>query len=64
MYTGIMDFTVTVNVSVERTEGKFATKEELREQIMEAIEAADPQTLEGENGGQYSITTWDVEETS
>jgi hypothetical protein len=57
-----MDFTLTVNVSVERTEGKFATKAELTEAIIEAIEQADPGTLEGENGGQYEVTTWDVSE--
>jgi hypothetical protein len=57
-----MDFTLTVNVSVERTEGKFATKDELKEQIIEAIDGANPSTLEGENGGQYEITEWNVDE--
>jgi len=57
-----MDFTLTVNVSVERTEGKFATKDELREQIIDAIDSANPQQIEGESGGQYEVTIWDVEE--
>jgi len=54
-----MHIIITIEVELERIEGKFATKEELAEQLVE--ELTDPGiTLEGENGGQYEITGWDV----
>jgi hypothetical protein len=56
-----MHFTFTVEVDAERTEGKFASRDELAEQIQEALESADPGSLEGDNGGQYELT-WEVEE--
>jgi len=56
-----MQFTIKVNVNVERTEGKFATRDEIEAQIVEAIESADPGTFEGENGGQYEVNDWSVE---
>lgn len=55
-----MKFSYTVEVEVERDEGKFATKDELADQIEEALQDADPGTLEGENGGSYSVVTWEV----
>jgi hypothetical protein len=55
-----MQFSFTVNVETERTEGKFASKDELADQIQEAIESADPGELEGENGGTYEVTSWEV----
>lgn len=57
-----MTFTFTVTVEVERTEGKFATREELAEQILEALESAVPDQLEGENGGQYEVQSFEVVE--
>jgi hypothetical protein len=57
-----MSFSFTVNVTAERDEGKFASKDELRDQCREALEGADPGTIEGENGGQYSVTDWSVED--
>ena len=58
-----MTFTFTVTVEVERTQGKFATREELAEQLREAIEGADPGQLEGDNGGEYEVSSFEVEET-
>ena len=55
-------FVFTVTVEVEREEGKFASRDELADQIREAIEGADPGTVEGENGGSYSIVNWTVED--
>lgn len=55
-----MDFAFTVNVGVDRVEGKFATREEIEEQILEALEGADPGEYEGANGGQYETTDWVV----
>lgn len=40
-----MDFSFIVNASVERTEGKFAAKDELEEQLVEALEGANPGSL-------------------
>lgn len=57
-----MHFTYVVEVEVERTEGKFATRDELGEQILEALSGADPGQLEGENEGQYEVTDWEVNE--
>ena len=51
----------TVEVEVERTEGKFASKDELADQILEAIEQADPSNLDGDEGGQYEVSGWTVE---
>jgi hypothetical protein len=58
-----MRFTYTVTVDVQRTEGKFATKDELGDQLQEALEGADPGSLTGDNGGEYSVDGWDVERT-
>lgn len=55
-----MRFNFAIEVEVERTEGKFASKDELQEQIQEWLEQANQGTLEGENGGQYEVTEWDV----
>ena len=57
-----MQFTIMVNIEVEREEGKFATRDELLDQIIEAIESADPGSLDGDNGGVYSVTQWEAEE--
>jgi hypothetical protein len=55
-----IQFLVTVEVS--RTEGKFASREELIEMCKESIEQADPGSLSGENGGEYNVDTWTVDE--
>lgn len=57
-----MQFEFLVQVEVERSEGKFASRDELAEQIQQAIEGADPGDLDGEAGGSYSVQTWDVSE--
>lgn len=59
-----MQFTFTVSVEVNRTEGKFASRDELEEQLIEEISGADPGQLEGENGGQYEVTNWEVTSVS
>jgi hypothetical protein len=55
-----MHITFTIECDLERIEGKFATKEELAEQIVEELASAEPGQLEGENGGQYEVTSWEV----
>lgn len=57
-----MRFQYTVTVEVERDEGLFASREDLGGQIREEIENAEPGSLEGENGGQYSVVSFEVEE--
>jgi len=59
-----MHFRFTVDVELERDEGKFASRDDLSEQLVEALEGADPGTLEGENGGQYSVMELTVEEVA
>jgi hypothetical protein len=55
-------FEFIVSVEVERIEGKFASRDELAEQIQEALDNADPGELEGEAGGSYQTVTWGVQE--
>lgn len=57
-----MKFEFKVTVEVERTEGKFASREELAEQIRDELEGAEPSSLEGENEGQYDVVAFEVEE--
>lgn len=57
-----MRFTFTVEVEVERTQGKFATRDELADQIKDALENASPGDLQGENEGEYTINDWTVDE--
>lgn len=55
-----MQFQFTITVEVQREEGKFASRDDLEGQLREAIESADPGSIEGENGGSYSVIQWDV----
>lgn len=55
-----MRFTFTVSVAIQRIEGKFASRDEMEAQIIEWLESACEGTLEGDNGGQYEVTDWEV----
>jgi hypothetical protein len=55
-------FTFTIEVEVERTEGKFASREDLAGQIVEELESANLNSLTGENDGEYEVIAWDVSE--
>lgn len=55
-----MKFEFKITAEVERTEGKFASRDELEEQLVEAIEGADPQQVEGDGGGVYEVVAWEV----
>jgi hypothetical protein len=59
-----MRFVFQVEIEVERTEGKFASRDELSEQLAEAIESADPGSVEGDNGGQYEVIAFEVSEVA
>jgi hypothetical protein len=55
-----MHFTYTIEVEAERTEGKFASRDDIGEQIQSEIDGANPGTVDGENGGTYEISEWEV----
>jgi len=55
-----MRFIFTVEVELERTEGKFATRDELEMQIQEELEGLNPSSYEGDEGGTYEVVNWEV----
>ena len=57
-----MKFKFEVEVEVNRVQGKFASRDEIAEQITEALEGADPGQYEGGEGGEYETASWDVNE--
>ena len=57
-----MRFVFTVTVQIEREEGKFMSRDEASDQLVEALSSADPGQVDGENGGVYSVVEWEVEE--
>lgn len=57
-----MRFTFLVEVEVERTTGKFASRDEIAAGIEEALNDADVQQISGDEGGEYETTQWDVTE--
>jgi hypothetical protein len=54
-------FEFLVAVELERSQGRFATRDEMQDQIIEAIEGADPGSLTGDNDGEYDVVAWDVQ---
>jgi hypothetical protein len=62
-----MKFTYTVEVEVERDYGLFASRDEISEEIKDALEGADPGEVSGvgANGDStYSVVSFDVTEVS
>jgi len=62
-----MRVTFTVTVEVERAEGKFAPKDEIREAVSEMLEGANDGSIDGigaDGDSNYEITDWTVEETN
>lgn len=60
-----MRFDFLVSVEVERVEGKFAARDEVEEQLREAIEGADPGQVDGigaDGTSSYEVQSWDVQE--
>jgi hypothetical protein len=53
-------FTFTITVEVERTEGKFASRDEIAEKIVEELEYADPGSIDTDEGASYEITSFEV----
>jgi hypothetical protein len=57
-----MRFVFTVEVEVERSEGKFESRETIGDAIREVIEGADEGSWYGENDGTYNTVDWTVTE--
>lgn len=58
-------FTFTVTIELERTEGKFAARDEMSEQLVEWLENANEQDLYGlgaDGESTYTVEAWNVEE--
>ncbi len=58
-----MKFTFTVEVEVQRVEGKFAAKDEIADYLREEIEGMDPGEVDGvgaDGDSRYEITVWSV----
>jgi len=59
-------FTFTLTVEVNRTSGKFASRDEIADAITDELNSADPGSLynlgaDGES--EYEIESWEAEET-
>ena len=60
-----MEFEFKVKVSAVRESGKFATRDEVAGQLIEAIEGADPGSVDGvgaDSDTTYSVESFEVEE--
>lgn len=57
-----MRFRFVVEVECEREEGKFESRDDIGDQIRDAIEGADPGSITGYNGGTYGVMDWSVNE--
>lgn len=56
---------ILVTVDTERESGKFAGRDEIAASIIEAIESADPGSLDGlgaDGESTYNVEDWTVEE--
>lgn len=59
-------FTFTVAVELERVSGKFASRDEMADEIIAQIEGSDPGYLDGlgaDGDSAYETTDWTVEES-
>jgi hypothetical protein len=53
----------TVSVEVERESGKFAGRDEIQDALQEAVESADPGSVDGvgaDGDSVYNVVAWDV----
>lgn len=58
-------FTFTVTVELEREQGKFATRDEMAEEIIEWLQNADEGSIYGigaDGDSTYNTTQWEVEQ--
>jgi hypothetical protein len=54
-------FRFVVIVETERDEGKFVSNDSLREEILDALEGADPGSINVDESS-YSTVMWEVED--
>lgn len=57
-----MRFLVTVEVTLRHSTGKFASREDLSERIIEAVGECDPGTIDTDDGGEYEVEAWEAVE--
>ena len=57
-----MKFTFLVEVEVDRIEGKFVSRDEIAEVLMDEITAADPGSMAVGAGSEYETTSFEVSE--
>lgn len=57
-----MMFTFIVEIEVERTSGKFASRDEIGAQLLDCLEQCDEGSWDGAEGGEYETLGWDVTE--
>ena len=58
-----MRFAFTVEVEVERTQGKFASRDEISEAVVEMLDGANEGTVDGvgaDGDSEYEIVSWEV----
>lgn len=55
-------FTFTVEVTLEREQGKFVSREDMASELEQAISDADPGSVDVEES-TYNVVGWDVTET-
>lgn len=58
-------FTIQVTIELERESGKFASRDEMAEALVDAIDSSDPGSLDGlgaDGESTYTITDWTSEE--
>jgi hypothetical protein len=54
-----VQFTFTIKVEVERSEGKNMSRADVEEALVAELESADPGSLTIEES-EYEVNTWDV----
>ena len=55
-------FTFQVTVTLERTQGKFVSRDEMTDEIADALDQANPDSLTLGDDGEYDVVDWDVME--
>lgn len=55
-------FTFKITVTLTRTQGKFASREELAEAIQSELEGADPGQINAGDDGEYEVESFEVDE--
>lgn len=59
-------FSFTITAIVERESGKFASRDEIADEIINELEGADPGYVSGigaDGDSEYTIIDWTVEES-